>query len=787
MRRLHIVIAMLMLLSLVSRNSWAETAPRIGLVLSGGGAKGAAHIGAIQALEENGIPIDYVAGTSMGAIVSGLYAAGYSPQEMLEIVASKDLEYWSSGIIDKDLIYFYDRPEETAAIAHFNFNLDTKAEKKFSGGILPNNFISPLPMNYAFLELFAPYTAQCGGDFDKLFVPFRCVASDIYNRKEIVFRDGQLGDAIRASMSIPLVFKPLKKDGRYIFDGGIFNNYPVSVMQEDFAPDHMIGVDVATSSVADPDGMVGQITSLVMMPQNDSIATDKGINIRLDLSKYEMLEFSKVKEIYAIGYKSTLALIDSIKAGLPAGWQERTKEEVADRRRQFRSYTPQLVFDSDITVTGGEPYQNQSIEHLFKDTDHDGIIPADDAKRAYYRTISGDKVKDLLPHAVYDHDTKRFKLNMDLTSGDNLRFGIGGYLSSSTNSTLFFSAGYRRLSQHSFSSTLSAWIGQTNLAGELNFSYELNTPKPSRLILQGMLQRNKYYDSDLLFFQDATPQFILRYDNFVRLKVQVALGMKAKMEGAVGFGYMRDRFYPDNYLIEYSSFKQDDARYKLTQAYLSFTGNTLDHRNYPTSGYQWKIKVMGLFGKYNFRSEFMTKLAHDDKSLVWGQLDILGIRYIPFSKKVSLGLYGEMVASTKGLLSTFSSTIVNAPAFKPTGSTQNCFNPAFRANSYVAVGLRPVWKIVGSLQLGLDAYLFLPFRRIEAEYELLDTGESGATGKAIWGKWFSNPQGFMELRAAYTFPFIAVSAYVNYMTSPARNWNFGINLGIFLPSQRFLK
>ena len=302
MRRLHIVIAMLMLLSLVSRNSWAETAPRIGLVLSGGGAKGAAHIGAIQALEENGIPIDYVAGTSMGAIVSGLYAAGYSPQEMLEIVASKDLEYWSSGIIDKDLIYFYDRPEETAAIAHFNFNLDTKAEKKFSGGILPNNFISPLPMNYAFLELFAPYTAQCGGDFDKLFVPFRCVASDIYNRKEIVFRDGQLGDAIRASMSIPLVFKPLKKDGRYIFDGGIFNNYPVSVMQEDFAPDHMIGVDVATSSVADPDGMVGQITSLVMMPQNDSIATDKGINIRLDLSKYEMLEFSKVKEIYAIGY-----------------------------------------------------------------------------------------------------------------------------------------------------------------------------------------------------------------------------------------------------------------------------------------------------------------------------------------------------------------------------------------------------------------------------------------------------------------------------------------------------
>ena len=193
-----------------------STSQSVGLVLSGGGAKGIAEIGAIQALEDNDIPIDYIAGTSMGAIVGGLYACGYTPAEMMEMIASKGFGYWSSGTIDPELTYYFVRQPQTPAFARLNVNLSRTDSADTTPGILPASLISPLPMNFAFMDLFAAYTAQCSSDFNNLFVPFRCVTSDITAKKKIVCRSGQLSDAIRASMSFPCVFAPIKMNGVYV-------------------------------------------------------------------------------------------------------------------------------------------------------------------------------------------------------------------------------------------------------------------------------------------------------------------------------------------------------------------------------------------------------------------------------------------------------------------------------------------------------------------------------------------------------------------------------------------
>ncbi|MEE1338926.1 MAG: patatin-like phospholipase family protein, partial [Muribaculaceae bacterium] len=129
----------------------------VGLVLSGGGAKGIAHIGVIQALEDNDIPIDYVTGTSMGAIVGGLYASGYTPQEMMQLLMSKGFADWSTGVINPNLTYYYDKSEPTPAFVNLNFALSDTT--KNSSSIIPSSLINPIPMNFAFMELFAPYTA----------------------------------------------------------------------------------------------------------------------------------------------------------------------------------------------------------------------------------------------------------------------------------------------------------------------------------------------------------------------------------------------------------------------------------------------------------------------------------------------------------------------------------------------------------------------------------------------------------------------------------------------------
>ena len=215
----------------------------VGLVLSGGGAKGIAHIGVIKALEENNIPIDYITGTSMGAIVGGLYAAGYTPEEMMALIKSPGFANWSTGQIDQKLTYYFAKKSPTPEFVSVNLG-DKKASE--GNSLLPQGLINPLPMNFAFMELFAGHTAQCGGNFDNLFVPFRCVASDVTHKRKIVCRDGDLGDAIRASMTFPVVFYPIKMNGVWVYDGGIYDNFPVDVMRSDFAPSIIIGVNRPT-------------------------------------------------------------------------------------------------------------------------------------------------------------------------------------------------------------------------------------------------------------------------------------------------------------------------------------------------------------------------------------------------------------------------------------------------------------------------------------------------------------------------------------------------------------
>ena len=200
------------------------SAQRVGVVLSGGGAKGLYPIGVLEALEQNGIPIDCVAGTSMGSIIAAMYAAGYSPAEMRAIVSSGAVREWVSGRIDPNVYMPYYRQ-----IGRMPGFLNVRVDLSRPGGQrvqVPTNLLSSTQIDMALTELFAPATAASGGDFDRLMVPFLCVASDMNHRGPVVMRSGDLSEAVRASMSIPLVFKPVKLDSMLLYDGGIYDNFP---------------------------------------------------------------------------------------------------------------------------------------------------------------------------------------------------------------------------------------------------------------------------------------------------------------------------------------------------------------------------------------------------------------------------------------------------------------------------------------------------------------------------------------------------------------------------------
>ncbi|MGL5228382.1 MAG: patatin-like phospholipase family protein, partial [Bacteroidales bacterium] len=197
---------------------------RVGLVLSGGGAKGIAHIGLIQVLEDNGIPIDYITGTSMGAIVGALYSMGYSPEEMLKLVKSEEFKLWQSGIIQEEDILYYLKKDPVPELVELNIDVKKDSTKKTQAYFLPTSLVNPVQMNLAFMKLFSQASAHAEYDFDNLFIPFRCISSDVYHKNALISRKGDLGQAVRASMTFPFVFSPIEIDGNLMYDGGIYNN-----------------------------------------------------------------------------------------------------------------------------------------------------------------------------------------------------------------------------------------------------------------------------------------------------------------------------------------------------------------------------------------------------------------------------------------------------------------------------------------------------------------------------------------------------------------------------------
>ncbi|MGL5730466.1 MAG: patatin-like phospholipase family protein, partial [Bacteroidales bacterium] len=317
-------------------------AQRVGLVLSGGGAKGIAHIGLIKVLEENGIPIDYITGTSMGAIVGALYAMGYSPEEMLTLVKSEDFKLWQSGTIKEEDVLYYLKKDPVPELVQLNIDIKKDSTKRTQAYFLPSSLVNPVQMNLAFLKLFSQASGHAQYDFDNLFVPFRCISSDVYHKNALISRKGDLGQAVRASMTFPFVFSPIEIDGNLMYDGGIYNNFPVDVMKDDFNPDIIIGSSV-TSNPSKPSAreLMGQMENMIMQKTDYSISEEDGIYIRSHVSQYGLMDFDKADEIYAVGYKMGLQYIDSIKSRVG---RRIPKDIINLDRMMYKSELPDFKF-----------------------------------------------------------------------------------------------------------------------------------------------------------------------------------------------------------------------------------------------------------------------------------------------------------------------------------------------------------------------------------------------------------------------------------------------------------
>ncbi|MES2747354.1 MAG: patatin-like phospholipase family protein, partial [Bacteroidota bacterium] len=221
---------------LFSQNTYSQDTTKrskIGLVLSGGGAKGFAHIGVLKVLEQAGVKIDYIGGTSMGAVVGGLYSSGYSASQIDSIFTNTNFDELLSDYIPRTTKSFYEKRNDELYAISLPFN-------KFSIGI--PIALSKGMYNYCLLTKLT-HNVRHVRDFNKLPIPFVCIATDIEKGEEVILNSGYLPQALLASSAFPTLFSPIELDGKLLVDGGVSNNYPVEEVRK-MGADIIIGVDV---------------------------------------------------------------------------------------------------------------------------------------------------------------------------------------------------------------------------------------------------------------------------------------------------------------------------------------------------------------------------------------------------------------------------------------------------------------------------------------------------------------------------------------------------------------
>lgn len=746
-------------------------AQKVGLVLSGGGAKGMTHIGIIRALEENNIPIDYITGTSMGAIIGSLYAMGYSPDDMEALLRSEDFKRWYSGQVEPEYGYYFKQNRPTPEF--FNIRFSFKDSLHIKPQILPTSMVNPIQMNLVFVELFARATAACSGDFNRLFVPFRCIASDVYNKKPLIMRRGDLGDAVRASMSFPFVFKPIEIDSVLAYDGGIYNNFPTDIMREDFKPEVIIGSVVAANPGKPKENdLMSQLENMIMQKTDYTLPDSLGIIMTFKYDDVSLLDFDRLQELHDIGYNRTISLMDSIKGRIH---RRVSAENVRLRRLVYRSNLPQFRF-RDIYIEGANPQQQAYIKKEFHDEDHE-VFTYEDLKRGYFRLLSDNMISEIMPHAVYDSENDLYSLHLKVKMEDNFSVRMGGSVSTTSSNQIYLGLGYQDLNYYSKEITLDGQIGKVYNNAQLMAKIDLPTRIPTSYRLIASLSTFDYYKKDKLFSKNDKPSFNSKDERFVKLMVALPFLANKRAEISIGYGKLQDNYFQSS-VINFDKDRSDRSTYNLLGGAIGFYGSTLNARQYATKGYFEKLVAQVFSGKEKFIPGNPTETSVTTKERQsWLQISYMKYAYHTMSPKFTLGWMAEMLYSSKNFSENYTATMLQAADFSPTPHSKLMYNEAFRANQFLAAGIKPIFVFNDMFQFRSEFYGFVPIFPIK----------KNALNKAYYGKAFSRFEYIGEISVICQLPFGAISAYVNHYSSPKREWNVGLSIGWQLFNYRFIE
>ena len=619
MKRLFKVLCLISILSIsvsaYSQDTTSVKRPKVGLVLSGGGAKGAAHIGVLKYIEEAGIPIDYIAGTSMGSIVGGMYALGYSADEILDIISAVDWDRLISNNVERRKISYTNKVESCSQLVTIPFSVGTDQEelqKRSFKNSLPTGIVSGDNLINLFNSLSVGYSDPV--DFNDLPTPFLCIATNVINGEADVLDKGVFSKSLRASMAIPVLFDPVKIDETLYADGGLVNNFPAEQCRA-MGADFVIGVSMSPGLETDPDKLSSIFSQVKQLKE---IITDKefenyhklcDIFISPDLKGVGMLSFDaeSVARVTGSGYEAAAmheADFQALKDKLGVG-------ETRDREvKKAVNILQDKVLISSIEMNGVEKDIEKWMRRRCTVKAGEQVCKEDIDKSVafYYGTGNYDSITYTLHEdpAAENAYILRFKF----VENPPHDLGIGFRFDSQDMLSVMLHAGINSNRMSGFKTDISTKLG-SNQWVNANFSYGHMLYPRINLSYNFRNSELDAYDMDELVMNMK----------FLQHKFRLYLSQNYSRTFSIGFGLESEILTPRK--VMYLNHEALNADFQRLNTLGSFAYLHYDNLNKPS------FATRGISGKVNFTWKDMMFSSRNTSGLAYGSV-VFGVEgYVP--------------------------------------------------------------------------------------------------------------------------------------------------------------
>jgi len=668
-----------------------------------------------------------------------------------------------SGEIGDEYKFYFKQAHPNASWLSLRFNIDSAFRYT-----PPVNIISPYVMDFVFMELYSGASAAANYNFDSLFVPFRCMASDVVEKKAIALSRGNLGNAIRASMTYPFYFRPIRIDGSLLFDGGLYNNFPADVMCDEFFPEIIVGSRVASDfSILHEDDLASQLQAMLTTVTDYEIPCKNGVLIQPQLRGVNVIDFRHTKAFIDSGYVAAKRMIPEIRKFV---YDTVSLKEVNQRRQEFIDRKPPLIVNH-IHISGLAENQIQYVSRLLRLGEEQ--VPLVKMKKEYFKLIADDKINHIFPQLKFNEQTGFFDLYLDAKMDNELRFEVGGNLSSSSLNSAFVGARYNLLGLNALALSANSYFGRFYSSVHGSARFDLSTKLP--VYIEPMITYNQwdFFTASTHFFEDKTPSFLLQRELTWTLSAGIPTRNTSRLVAGISSFRLKDEYYQTNYFR-----RADTADYTTfigKSPFLMYEVNTLNNKQYANRGNYFHSSLRLVSGEEIHQpGSTAFRRGKIDRTHTWWQFRMRYESYLNIASAYRFGICGELVLSNMKAFTNYTSTALRAPAFNPVPISKTWFAPAYRAHNYAAIGFKNIFIIRRNLCLRLEGFAFMPYKEILRDDNFL----------AYYGSRFRTVNMAAAATLVFHSPIGPVSMGINYFEKNEVPLSFSLNLGYILFNPR---